>query len=48
VIDTAGAIYVLGGDGDAFYRDVYVSTDGGARPESVGGSSSTGWVLGGY
>jgi hypothetical protein len=32
VIDAAGAIYVLGGtDGTtAFYKDVWVSTDGGA------------------
>ncbi len=34
VIDAAGAIYVLGGDdrGGTYYKDVYVSTDGGAPP----------------
>ncbi len=31
VIDAAGAIYVIGGfDGFTYYRDVWVSTDGGA------------------
>jgi hypothetical protein len=30
VIDAAGAIYVLGGEGsDGFLADVWVSTDGG-------------------
>ncbi len=39
----AGAIYVLGGDGDGtYYRDVWASTDGGARPDSVGGRWSGG------
>ncbi len=36
VIDAAGAIYVIGGhttDGTLF-RDVWASTDGGARPDS--------------
>ena len=41
MIDAAGAIYVLGGVGhDAYqdvYQDVWVSTDGGARPDSAGG-----------
>jgi hypothetical protein len=42
VIDAAGAIYVIGGVGSSngtltFYHDVWVSTDGGARPDSVGG-----------
>ncbi len=42
VIDAAGAIYVIGGyNGDSVgtgYRtDVWVSTDGGARPDSRGG-----------
>ncbi len=35
VIDAAGAIYVLGGEGDGATRypnDVWASTDGGARP----------------
>ncbi len=35
MVDAAGAIYVIGGysggDGSTFYRDVWVSTDGGAR-----------------
>jgi hypothetical protein len=32
VIDAAGAIYVIGGTGGStYYRDVWVSTDGGAR-----------------
>ena len=30
VIDAAGAIYVIGGTGDTYYHDVWVSTDGGA------------------
>ena len=31
VIDAAGAIYVIGGwNGSTYYRDVWVSTDGGA------------------
>ncbi len=38
VIDATGAIYVIGGqggrDGSTFYQDVWVSTDGGARPDS--------------
>ncbi len=40
VVDAAGAIYVIGGDNDAYttyFNDVYASTDGGARPDSVGG-----------
>jgi hypothetical protein len=43
VIDAAGAIYVLGGDGcgrDFFCKDVWVSSDGGAdrtRSGMVGG-----------
>jgi hypothetical protein len=33
VIDAAGAIYVIGGEGGitTYYQDVWVSTDGGAR-----------------
>ena len=32
MIDAAGAIYVIGGTGGTtYYRDVWVSTDGGAR-----------------
>jgi hypothetical protein len=30
VIDAAGAIYVIGGNGDTVFTDVYASTDGGA------------------
>ncbi len=39
MIDAAGAIYVIGGNsGDGTrYNDVWASTDGGARPDSVGG-----------
>ncbi len=47
VVDAAGAIYVIGGSGDtdyAFFQDVWASTDGGARPDSVQGrSAGTGW-----
>ncbi len=41
--DAAGAIYVIGGysyssTGDhTYYHDVWVSTDGGARPDSCRG-----------
>jgi hypothetical protein len=34
VVDAAGAIYVIGGlgtDGTTYYKDVWASTDGGAR-----------------
>ena len=31
VIDAAGAIYVIGGEGIGFFQDVWASTDGGAR-----------------
>jgi hypothetical protein len=57
VIDAAGAIYVIGGsDGQVgsfvtYFQDVWVSTDGGARPDCVGGvgvGQCTGWVLRGY
>jgi hypothetical protein len=35
VIDAAGAIYVIGGfNGYTYLNDVWVSTDGGARPNS--------------
>jgi hypothetical protein len=40
VIDAAGAIYVISGYRDTapfYYRDVWVSTDGGERPDSVMG-----------
>ncbi len=49
VVDAAGAIYVIGGRSpsstrnDVFYKDVWASTDGGARPDSVqaGGRAGT-------
>jgi hypothetical protein len=37
VIDAAGAIYVIGGTGNDIFNDVWASTDGGARPDSVYG-----------
>ncbi len=47
VVDASGAIYVIGGHGDTTYNDVWVSTDGGARPDSVGGrSGGTGGTTG--
>ncbi len=53
MVDAAGAIYVIGGTDSKdygrtgyYYKDVWVSTDGGARPDSRRGWSwSTGWVL---
>ncbi len=46
VVDAAGAIYVIGGESwNSYLQDVWVSTDGGVRPDSVGGWSE---VLGGY
>jgi hypothetical protein len=37
VIDAiSGAIYVIGGEGSSVYKDVWASTDGGARPDSAG------------
>ncbi len=44
MVDAAGAIYVIGGYSfigtqNVFFNDVWVSTDGGARPDSVGGRS---------
>jgi hypothetical protein len=38
VVDVSGAIYVLGGtndNGSTNYNDVWVSTDGGVRLDSV-------------
>jgi hypothetical protein len=47
VVDAAGAIYVIGGwNGGTFYADVWASTDGGARPDSVKGGGRG--VLKGY
>jgi hypothetical protein len=42
VVDAAGAIYVIGGGGfnGILFNDVWVSTDGGARPDSVKGWSA--------
>ncbi len=43
LIDAADAIYVIGGGGGGildvttYYPDVWASTDGGARPDSVKG-----------
>jgi hypothetical protein len=38
VVGAAGAIYVIGGyTGTTHLQDVWVSTDGGARPDYVGG-----------
>ncbi len=47
MIEAAGAIYVIGGAaGSTYYNDVYMSTDGGAWPDPVGGGRvGTGWVL---
>jgi hypothetical protein len=44
VIDAAGAIYVIGGEGGntGYYQDVWASTDGGTLPNSAGG------MVGGY
>jgi hypothetical protein len=42
VIDAAGAIYVIGGCNPGYLQDVWVSTDGGARSDSVGGGGGTG------
>jgi hypothetical protein len=38
VVDAAGALYVIGGRSSTgtHFNDVLVSTDGGARPDSVG------------
>ncbi len=36
VVGAAGAIYVIGGyNGNIYFNDVWVSTDGGARPDSA-------------
>jgi hypothetical protein len=54
VIDAAGTIYVIGGfgctlcpDGTTLFQDVWASTDGGARPDSVG-EGVLGGLLHGY
>jgi hypothetical protein len=46
VVDAFGAIYVLGSGGSTYYRDVWASTNGGARPDSVNGV--VGGTRGGY
>jgi hypothetical protein len=38
VIDAAGAIYVIGGYGTTHFKDVWVSTDGGADQTREGGT----------
>ncbi len=35
MVDAAGAIYVIGGVGTTYFHDVWASTDGGTRPDSV-------------
>jgi hypothetical protein len=45
VVDAAGAIYVVGGVGGSTgsdLSDVWASTDGGPRPDSVGGGGRGG------
>ena len=51
VVDAAGAIYVIGGlgtysSGLAYYNDVWVSTDGGARAGLRRGGWSDGYTKG--
>ncbi len=47
MVDAAGAIYVIGGtSGGTTYRDVWVSINGGAQPDSIG--RVVGGTLGGY
>jgi hypothetical protein len=52
VVDAAGSIYVIGGgsDGKPFLpdADVWASTDGGARPDNVGGTRGYVGVLQGF
>jgi hypothetical protein len=51
VVDAAGAIYVIGGygDGSSSLQDVWVSTDGGARPGlGRGGGGGVGGTSGYY
>ncbi len=47
MVDAAGAIYVIGGigSGGTYYQDVWVSADGGARPDLRG---VVGRYTGGY
>jgi hypothetical protein len=48
VVDAAGAIYVIGGQGSGstYYKDVWASTDGGALPDSVKGVHYRGYFGG--
>jgi hypothetical protein len=53
VVDAAGAIYVIGGEGTAYlgdilFNDVLASTDGGARPDSVKGGCTKEALRGNY
>jgi hypothetical protein len=43
VVDAAGAIYVIGGTSNHYFKDVWASTDGGAR---VAGGYSRGYYGG--
>ncbi len=50
MIDAAGAIYVISGTGTintAYFNNVWASTDGGARPDSVQGGGGGGTTPGG-
>ena len=46
MVDAAGAIYVLSGVGSTEYKDVWVSTDGGACPDSRGVGPGVGFRRG--
>ncbi len=50
MIDAAGAIYVIGGNGGGnnFYKDVWVSTDGGADRKRAGLGGGYWGYYGGY
>ncbi len=52
MVDAAGAIFVIGGSSSGinstYFNDVWVSTDGGARPDSGPPGGYTRWVLRGY
>jgi hypothetical protein len=47
VVDAAGAIYVIGGEGTTYFADVWASTDGGVRP-GLGPSGGSGGTRVGY
>jgi hypothetical protein len=46
MVDAAGTIYVIGGEGinGILFTDVWVSTDGGARPDSRRDAREGYWV----